>query len=743
MGGSNNSPRFVLATPLGIIALCMGTTAHAAVAGVAWRSHVSTTLLTLYDSKSHSGSTARFDSSGRVQVDVHYDCALNTPTAGLKSAGLSPGASVKVTPLCVVEGWVAPTAVPQIAVVAGVTRVKIPAYVSHLHPKMPGSSAQPQATSSNAIDSNGLTIIHADQFVSQTGVNGTGVTVGVQSEGVYSLSVIQGRHELPSVKVLTPSGASGSSQADEGTVLLEEVHAAAPGASLAFCEPQTAVEYASCLGQLIAAGATILVDDVVFPNEDLMSSDNTDAQAVQQLLAQNPAVALFTVVGNNNGSYWEGHYSPVALASPLSCPSNGHTQVDHYAATFNTSPSQTLTVTAGGSFPLTFAWADPFAQNSSNFDVYWIDNSNNANTACFSTAASADTLITPTLGLNAGTYTIYIATPDATLAGKFLKLWFGGDGLTSISTPTAGSVVSPQAFASGAITIGAVNGSDGVGNSIETFSSLGPITVAFPSLNQIHAPVLVAPDGIKVDATGTYFASLLFPDGNFYGTSAAVPNAGAVAALLRSAFPALTVSQLKTALQAGATQLGSVVPDDTFGYGRIDAIGALGTLPVPTITSLPDVTVSGSATSDASSFTVSGTGNLHFSVTSNNTGLIPSSIVAAGAPGVTIVPSTCGVSTLTCTVSVTPRIGVSGTANVMVSALDGANRSAPASMTVTSNDPAPAPPPTVTVSSGSGGGGGVLGWWEILSVALLASHGVSGRFFRTARIVRRTAEHPD
>ncbi len=107
-----------------------------------------------------------------------------------------------------------------------------------------------------------------------------------------------------------------------------------------------------------------------------------------------------------------------------------------------------------------------------------------------------------------------------------MKLWIGGDGLTSLSKSTRGSVVTPQAFASGAVTVGAVNGSDGVGNKIESFSSLGPVTLRFPQPTQIQSPVLVAPDGINVDAAGTYFAGSLFPDGNFYGTSARPPMPG-------------------------------------------------------------------------------------------------------------------------------------------------------------------------------------------------------------------------
>jgi hypothetical protein len=749
------------------VAGAWGLVAARAEAVDAWRSRVSEKLLLIYDnvagrqiSPSASAPAAvgpdaaavgpRLNERGWVQADVHYDCSQDAPTQALISAGLSPGASVKAGTLCVVEGWVAPESLPRVAAVVGVTRVTVPSYAIHRNPRpsapqgnskvTPRQSAtllaQPEASSANGIDHNGVSIMRADQFVSQTGTSGAGVTVGVQSTGVASLQLIQGRHELPAVQVVNPSGTSNSTAADEGTVLLEEVHAVAPSAGLAYCGPGTFVEYASCLGQLITAGATILVDDVVFSDSDLLSSDSSDVQAVEQILARNPTVALFTAVGNYNGSYWEGQYAPVSLSSlgmsPLTCTSNGATQTDYYVSEFSGSPNQVLTVSQSSNVPLAFAWADPPNQNTSKFDVYWIGSVSNTQVGCLSTASSTDNHLTSNPGIPAANYKLFIATPDASLAGKFLKLWIGGDGLTSISDPTTGSVVTPQAFAQGAISVGAVNGSDAIGNKIETFSSLGPITISFPTAARIQAPVLVAPDGINVDAAGTYFAGYLFPDGNFYGTSASAPNAGAVAALIRGAFPNLTVPQLVSTLQVGAIQLGASAPDGTFGYGRIDAIGALGTLPAPTITSLPNSSLAAGSSTSAYPFTVSGTGDLHFSVTSSNGALIPASIVPAGSPGVTIGPSGCGVSTMNCTVSVMAANGQSSTVTVTVAAVDGANRSAPASMTITVTGSS-APPTTVTPTpTATSGGGGALKWWEIVLLAMLAV--LAGRRPRGVRL---------
>ena len=686
----------------------------------------------------------RLDALGRAQMDVYYDCTGSAPSAALAAAGLRLGASVKLPPLCVVEGWADPADLPAIAAVNGVTAVRPPTYAAHRQPLAPAAISSLQrraqkAQGATSIDANGVSIMHADQFVAQTGITGAGVLVGVQSTGVTSLATIQGRGELPAnVQVLTPSGQPTPPVGDEGTALMEEIHAVAPGAGLAFCGPDTFVDYTSCLGQLVAAGAGVLVDDIIFPGEDVMSTNSANAQAIGQLLAQNPTVLLFTSAGNYTGSYWEGAYTPVASPMALSCTANGTTQTDNYVAAFGTAPAtpyETLTVSSDSQFPITLAWDDPAGQNASNFDLYWF--SNGVQIGCASATGSSLAMIVPQtqggpgLALPAGSYQIYIATPDASLANKYLKLWAGGDGVTTLSVATPGAIASTQALAPGVSTIGAVNGSDGVGNTIEYFSSLGPLYAAFPTPVFLQAPTLVAPDGISVDAAGTYFQGFLFPDGNFYGTSASVPNVGAVAALIRGAFPSLSAADVLQALKSGATPLGNGVPNATYGYGRVDAMGALGTFPAPTLSTIPDSTIDPGKSTPAYPITVSGFGTLHFAVTSSDTSLIPASVAAVGAAGVAIAPSTCGSTTLTCTVTITAASGqYGGSVKMTVSALDGANRAAAATMTVTVNGPpAPPPPPpappsvTVSSSSGGGGGGGGLQWWEIVALAAIALMG--------------------
>ncbi|HMK84936.1 MAG TPA: S8 family serine peptidase [Steroidobacteraceae bacterium] len=679
-----------------------------------WRSHVSADVLKLYGAPASTealagasasagaiGNHARFDAQGRLQIDVKYECVLGAPLPALRGAGLIVGTVVAATPFCVVEGWSALRAIPAVAGVAGVTRVELPHYAARRRPALgaaarsslpaAGLHASPQSGNSPAIDGEGVTLMHADQFISQTSVNGSGVHIAVMSDDVTSLATIQGRGELPAVDVVQPSSNAtpNPDPTDEGTMMLEEVHAVAPGASLAFCAPLTSVEYLACLQTLITAGASIVVDDIAYIGEDVMSAQSEMATGIANLLSANPSLALFTVTENYNGSYWQGPYAPVSTASQfnltsLSCGS----QTDYYVNSFAGAGGEAVGVLASGTYPGLFQWADPYGANASNFDVYLIDVTSSSGT-CLSAAGSTDTYMDLTQAWNVSDqYALYIATPDQSLAGKYLKLLIGGDGATTLSTSTPGSVVSPQAFVAGVNLVGAVNGSDNIGDTIEPFSGLGPIQLELPAPLQIQAPLMVAPDAIYVDSASTDFA--VPANGLFYGTSAAAPNAAAVAALLRAAFPSLTPSELTAALQSGAAALGSATPNSTFGYGRVDAVGALQSIPGPQISGFSSASITGGTSSSSLPVTVNGTGALRLSVS-------PAALIPADSSGVELAPSNCGNGASVCSLVLTPAIGQSGTTTVTLTVTDGANRSASMQAQVTVLKPAP---PTVSLTSG-------------------------------------------
>jgi hypothetical protein len=393
---------------------------------------------------------------------------------------------------------------------------------------------------------------------------------------------------------------------------------------------------------------------------------------------------FFSAVGNYEGSYWQGTYAPVALSGSLTCPISG--QTDAYVQLFGGATTNILTLHGQLTAPIVLQWADPWNANTSNFDLYVLDQNYNLLT-CVPGAGSTDTYdLLSNPNLPAGTYRLAVGTATAQAAGKLLKLLVVGDGISQLSTATSGGIFSPHKYVNGVITVGAVNGADGIGATIEPYSSTGPVTLAFPA-SSLQAPLLVAPDNIFVDVLGTGFASQA-PTGQFRGTSAAAPNAAAVAALLTAAFPGASTTQVLTALKQGATSLGLGQPNNTFGFGRIDAMGALIAIPAPAVgTAGAVIFVAGSSSSTQTTLMLAGTGNLSASVISDNAALLPASAVALN-------PATCQ-SANTCLVTLTPQPLQTGVAHLTFTVSDGAHRSATGALTLTVNKPAP---PSIVVT---------------------------------------------
>jgi hypothetical protein len=93
-------------------------------------------------------------------------------------------------------------------------------------------------------------------------LDGTGLKIGVLSNGVGGLAEAQARGELGAVTVLP--GQFGTT-AGEGTAMLEIIHDIAPGEQLYFATAFTGpAQFAQNIRDLRAAGCDIIVDDVFY-----------------------------------------------------------------------------------------------------------------------------------------------------------------------------------------------------------------------------------------------------------------------------------------------------------------------------------------------------------------------------------------------------------------------------------------------------------------------------------------------
>ena len=161
-------------------------------------------------------------------------------------------------------------------------------------------------------------------------------------------------------------------------------------------------------------------------------------------------------------------------------------------------------------------------------------------------------------------------------AGIFVEVSAGNSG------PGCSTVADPPAIYSASFSTGAID----ITNALASFSSRGPSTFYTPN---ILKPNISAP-GVNVRST-TRTSDTSF--GNLSGTSMAGPHVAGVVALLWSARPNLVrnIAQTKALLQLTANPAVTVppetcggtpstqIPNNSFGYGRVDALAAYNAAP--------------------------------------------------------------------------------------------------------------------------------------------------------------------
>src|SRR4029453_18751864 len=191
------------------------------------------------------------------------------------------------------------------------------------------------------------------------GLDGNGVTVGVISDGIDSLHEAQATNDLPDVVVPNDTRCQRGA-GDEGTALLEIVHAVAPGAKLLFRGPSPSLDMVDSVQCLVDAGANVIVDDLGFFGEPYFE-DGPVAAAVSA--AVTAGVSYHSSAGNEARQHVEEDFFPAP-------GSNG--QVPDWAAgagdRFNG-----VVVPARGTLTCILQWNDPFGAAADDYDLVLFD----------------------------------------------------------------------------------------------------------------------------------------------------------------------------------------------------------------------------------------------------------------------------------------------------------------------------------------------------------------------------------
>jgi len=564
-----------------------------------------------------SGPGSLVRSGRQVLVYTRVANTSDSTLAGLGGAGLRP--THVSTRYRVVTGFVLPSRLAQLASLAVVVRIDevlAPRTARAGAPQTKAVANVGSFVSCGSKTSEGARQLAADAARSAFAVDGAGVKVGILSDSfdVAPASVTEAANDVASGDLPGPGNPCGRTTAtsvisepsstsgvgDEGRAMAQIVHDLAPGSPLAFASAFNGlIDFADRIGQLRAAGAKVIVDDVAYFAEPMFQEGPVDV-AISSVVAD--GALYFTAAGNGNlrvGGNNVGSYEAPAYR-PTTCPA----AVDDFAPyldchDFNpgagVDTTDDLSVANGGGFIVNFQWAQPWWGVADDLDVFVIDASDNTVLAAsFDDQTDGANSIpfeffgwTNTTGATA-TVKIVLARWDGSPLPR-LKFIMDGDGINSVQYNLSGSgdVVGPTIFGhSGspdAFSVAAVPYDDRTTS--EVFTSRGPKTLYYePVVGSTAAAPLGAPEVVPVPhiaatdgGANTFFGSLVSGTYRFYGTSAAAPHAAAVAALMAQRLLPGSLSR-PTALSAFQTTA-HAVPNDggatAVGAGLVDALGAV------------------------------------------------------------------------------------------------------------------------------------------------------------------------
>jgi PKD repeat protein len=405
--------------------------------------------------------------------------------------------------------------------------------------------------------SEGDPILRADELRQITGYAGAGMKIGIISNGVDHLDDAVASENLPPDVVIVRNDVGG----DEGTAMLEIVHDLAPEADLYFHDCGTNVlDFNTAIDNLAAAGCTIICDDIGWITEPFFE-DGIIADHIRDLI-ETDDILYVTAAGNDaqrhyQGLYYDSNPDPGENLHDFS----GGTSADTYLY---------VKIPSRAALYIVLEWDDEWGASANDYDLYLFD-------------TATGTILDRSENWQDGSsdpveFIAYSNTGGSTLeTGVAVNKYGGEDKILEVYLyPMSGTsvysnniVATDSIFGHAAVdrvvSVGAIPAWNP--GTIESFSSRGPVTIAYPSAVSRQKPDICGIDGVSVSGAGGFYSP-------FYGTSASAPHVAAVAALVWGLQDTKSAEEITSLLKDSAVDLGDPGWDTTFGSGRADAMAA-------------------------------------------------------------------------------------------------------------------------------------------------------------------------
>jgi hypothetical protein len=348
----------------------------------------------------------RIDEVNQVQVYVLMSAVTDERISQLTAAGVTieipDGARRRV------QARIPVTRLRMVAALPFVDFIRLPTYARHLL---------------GAATTEGDRILHAADVRKQLSLDGTGVRVGVISDGLKGifgtgctncggaaggpissgdLPDAVGVRNAAGVLVSAAGGINGRSfqqngdleglpdpllacafpgAGAEGTAILEIVHDIAPGAQLSFANADTDLAFTQAVNYL-ASTNDIVMDDLGFFGDAYDGTSLVSANTAAALNnPANPIRAYFTSVGNSADEHYFGAYQASGvdgLSVPaISAPGHLHLFRQSTDTTdvlgLGAEPFNAILLPSGGEVVIFLSWDDPMGGSANNYDLYLVN----------------------------------------------------------------------------------------------------------------------------------------------------------------------------------------------------------------------------------------------------------------------------------------------------------------------------------------------------------------------------------